>query len=278
MPFSRFTIKRRRMSYSSRMQMCIRDRTMSRRRWTPRWRLCLHSAKTRGGLGRTAACLSLIHIFQFKAAVVSAQCNRFCHTKTSFPCKCSQARAGQLFGAFALCLREAQVTRCLLYTSACAQKSRHARRLWPRHSRRRPPWRRHSAWRAARPKKSRRAALHRPKAPRRRCCLLYTSLCKEALRACRLCVQKLSLLAVTAGPGSFTGLRIGLAVAKGLAFPHDIPCAGVSTLESLAFCAPPAGSCVCALDARRGEVYHEMCIRDRNSSTRGCRSPCSRRC
>ena len=81
-------------------------------------------------------------------------------------------------------------------------------------------------------------------------------LCKEALRACRLCVQKLSLLAVTAGPGSFTGLRIGLAVAKGLAFPHDIPCAGVSTLESLAFCAPPAGSCVCALDARRGEVYH----------------------
>ena len=81
-------------------------------------------------------------------------------------------------------------------------------------------------------------------------------LCEEALRACRLCVQELSLLAVTAGPGSFTGLRIGLAVAKGLAFPHDIPCAGVSTLESLAFCAPPAGSCVCALDARRGEVYH----------------------
>ena len=80
-------------------------------------------------------------------------------------------------------------------------------------------------------------------------------LCEEALRACRLCVQELSLLAVTAGPGSFTGLRIGLAVAKGLAFPHDIPCAGVSTLESLAFCAPPAGSCVCALDARRGEVY-----------------------
>lgn len=81
-------------------------------------------------------------------------------------------------------------------------------------------------------------------------------LCEEALRACRLCVQELSLLAVTAGPGSFTGLRIGLAVAKGLAFPHDIPCAGVSTLEALAFCAPPVGSCVCALDARRGEVYH----------------------
>lgn len=81
-------------------------------------------------------------------------------------------------------------------------------------------------------------------------------LCEEALRACGLCVQELSLLAVTAGPGSFTGLRIGLAVTKGLALPHDIPCAGVSTLEALAFCAPPVGSCVCALDARRGEVYH----------------------
>ena len=66
-------------------------------------------------------------------------------------------------------------------------------------------------------------------------------LCEEALRACGLCVQELSLLAVTAGPGSFTGLRIGLAVTKGLALPHDIPCAGVSTLEALAFCAPPVG-------------------------------------
>ena len=81
-------------------------------------------------------------------------------------------------------------------------------------------------------------------------------LCEEALRACRLSLQDISLLAVTAGPGSFTGLRIGLATVKGLAFAHGTPCAGVSTLEALAFCAPPVGSCVCALDARRGEVYH----------------------
>ncbi len=77
-------------------------------------------------------------------------------------------------------------------------------------------------------------------------------LCEEALRACRLSLQDISLLAVTAGPGSFTGLRIGLATVKGLAFAHGTPCAGVSTLEALAFCAPPVGSCVCALDARAG--------------------------
>ena len=81
-------------------------------------------------------------------------------------------------------------------------------------------------------------------------------LCQDALHACRLSPDDISLFAVTAGPGSFTGLRIGLAVVKGLAFCNETPCAGVSTLEALAFCAPPAGSCLCALDARRGEVYH----------------------
>ena len=81
-------------------------------------------------------------------------------------------------------------------------------------------------------------------------------LCQDAMRACRLSPDSISVFAVTAGPGSFTGLRIGLAVVKGLAFCAQTPCAGVSTLQALAFCAPPLGSCICALDARRGEVYH----------------------
>ena len=83
-------------------------------------------------------------------------------------------------------------------------------------------------------------------------------LCEEALRACRLSLQDISLLAVTAGPGSFTGLRIGLATVKGLAFAHGTPCAGVSTLEALAFCAPPVGSCVCALDALGGRRAQDI--------------------
>ena len=47
-------------------------------------------------------------------------------------------------------------------------------------------------------------------------------------------VSDLELLAVNAGPGSFTGVRIGVATVKGLAFPNGLPCASVSTLDSLA--------------------------------------------
>ena len=51
-----------------------------------------------------------------------------------------------------------------------------------------------------------------------------------ALRACGLTMEDIDLLGVTSGPGSFTGLRIGLSVVKGLALPRQIPCAGVSTM------------------------------------------------
>ncbi len=73
-------------------------------------------------------------------------------------------------------------------------------------------------------------------------------------------VSELELIAAAAGPGSFTGVRIGIACAKGLAMPHDIPCCGVSTLEA---CAVPGrlaeGSLICAaMDARRGQVYSAL--------------------
>ncbi len=63
-------------------------------------------------------------------------------------------------------------------------------------------------------------------------------------------------LAVAVGPGSFTGLRIGLAAAKGLAFALDVPIAAIPTLDALAASLPFAGLPVCpVLDARKGEVY-----------------------
>jgi tRNA threonylcarbamoyladenosine biosynthesis protein TsaB len=71
--------------------------------------------------------------------------------------------------------------------------------------------------------------------------------------------QDLAAVAVSAGPGSFTGLRSGVASAKGLAFARGIPLYGVSTLEALAANAPAGSGTVCAvLGARRGEVYRAL--------------------
>ncbi len=76
-----------------------------------------------------------------------------------------------------------------------------------------------------------------------------------ALRTLHLTCADIDLYGVTAGPGSFTGLRIGLAAVKGLAFAQNTPCAPVSTLEALAAVHTGEGTVVCALDARRSQVY-----------------------
>ena len=75
------------------------------------------------------------------------------------------------------------------------------------------------------------------------------------LKLCGLTCADIDLFGVNAGPGSFTGLRIGLAAVKGLAFPRNTPCAPVSTLEALAAGHVGQGTILCALDARRGQVY-----------------------
>jgi len=68
-----------------------------------------------------------------------------------------------------------------------------------------------------------------------------------------LTFDKLDRIAVTVGPGSFTGLRVGIAFAKGLALALDKPAVGIGTLEALA--AEADGLVFPAIDARRGQLY-----------------------
>ena len=84
-------------------------------------------------------------------------------------------------------------------------------------------------------------------------------LCQELLERCELPLEQVDLIAVAHGPGSFTGLRIGLATAKGLAWPDEKPCLGVSTLEAMAWnFLGWDGVICCAMDARRAQVYNAL--------------------
>lgn len=85
--------------------------------------------------------------------------------------------------------------------------------------------------------------------------LLFSEI-QRLLEVARATLEDVSHVAVSIGPGSFTGLRIGLSAAKGLCLPTDTPLVAVRTLQALAARVPHARSPVCALlDARRGQVY-----------------------
>ena len=82
---------------------------------------------------------------------------------------------------------------------------------------------------------------------------------EDMLRTAGLTVQDIDAAAVAAGPGSFTGVRIGAAAAKGLAWGREIPCYGVSTLEAMALgAACTDGVYCCCMDARRAQVYNAI--------------------
>jgi tRNA threonylcarbamoyladenosine biosynthesis protein TsaB len=77
----------------------------------------------------------------------------------------------------------------------------------------------------------------------------------EVMAGAKRAFSDLDKIVVTVGPGSFTGLRVGLAFAKGLHLAAGAPLAGVGTLAALAASAGPDGLCAGAIDARRGMIY-----------------------
>lgn len=89
------------------------------------------------------------------------------------------------------------------------------------------------------------------------------------LQNSELSLDAMDAFAVSIGPGSFTGLRIGIAALKGLAFAMDKPCIGVSTLEAMA--APLAHldtTIICAMDARRQQIYNSIFLSESGTLTR----------
>ena len=78
-------------------------------------------------------------------------------------------------------------------------------------------------------------------------------MCQTMLDNCGHQLSEVDVIAVANGPGSFTGLRIGLSTAR----PGELPCIGVSTLEAMAWnLAHVDGVICCAMDARRKQVYN----------------------
>ncbi len=82
---------------------------------------------------------------------------------------------------------------------------------------------------------------------------------EAVLRSANVRAADIDLYACATGPGSFTGVRIGTATVKGLAFSRDVCCLGVSTLEALAENAVPTDALICpVMNARRGQLYNAL--------------------
>lgn len=94
---------------------------------------------------------------------------------------------------------------------------------------------------------------------------------EAVLRSANVTVADVDLFACSVGPGSFTGVRIGTATVKGLAFGQNKPCIGVSTLEALAQNLIPFDGILCpVMNARRGQVYNALFRFENGVLTRLC--------
>ena len=82
---------------------------------------------------------------------------------------------------------------------------------------------------------------------------------EDALKQCGKTASDVTAVAVAEGPGSFTGVRIGAAAAKGFAWGREIPCYGISTLEAMAHSLGVFQGYICpVMDARRAQVYNAL--------------------
>ena len=87
---------------------------------------------------------------------------------------------------------------------------------------------------------------------------------EDLLKQCGKTVSDVTAVAVAEGPGSFTGVRIGVAAAKGFAWGGQLPCYGVSTLEAMAVSLGVYEGHICAcMDARRSQVYNALFLADK---------------
>ena len=92
---------------------------------------------------------------------------------------------------------------------------------------------------------------------------------QDLLTQCGLTVGDVTHVAVAEGPGSFTGIRIGVAAAKGLSWGGELPLCGVSTLEAMAVSLGAYEGIVCpVMDARRSQVYNALFRAERGKLTR----------
>ena len=100
---------------------------------------------------------------------------------------------------------------------------------------------------------------------------LLLPMAEGMLKCLHLTFDDVKLLACTVGPGSFTGVRIGAALVKGIAFGKNIPCISVSTLEALAENGRGLdGIIVPVMDAKRAQVYTAIFESDEKSLLRTC--------
>lgn len=94
---------------------------------------------------------------------------------------------------------------------------------------------------------------------------------RDMLKSAGVTLSDVERIAVTAGPGSFTGLRIGIATVKGLCMGAEKPCVGVSTLETIAYNFTGTDGVICAcMDARCKQVYNALFRSENGIITRIC--------